>query len=185
MSFWKKLFGSSSSKPTASHPASTSQFTAVSQTSLQIPGSEFAKRAANGPAWSRLPIMSIPPIITELNAQMERLNVPSDAFHDFYNNSLLGVCPKCNEYCAGKAFLRMPMLASGGGRVLFTGNSGGFERMLQGTCLNHSCSSTEFDLFWCPDLDPRMLQNLRGRGINLDPNIQRTRDHLWRPQVGR
>jgi hypothetical protein len=154
----------------------------TTQQSLQIPAADFASCAAKGPAWSRLSISRIPQVITELNAEMKRLNITSDAFYDLYNNSLLGVCPKCNEYCAGKAFLRMPLFAAVGDRLSFIGHSGGFERMLEGTCLNYSCASREFDLFWCPDLDIRMLQNLRGRGINIDPTMQRLRDHVWKPQ---
>lgn len=149
---------------------------------LKIQASDFAKYAAKGPAWSRLPIRQIPQIIAELNAQLDCLNIPPEALHDLYNNSLLGVCPRCNEYCAGKAFLRMPLLAAVGDKLSFTGNSGGFERMLEGTCLNYSCTSVEFDLFWCPDLDGRMFQNLRDRGINLDPHVQQKRNDVWKPQ---
>jgi hypothetical protein len=69
-----------------------------------------------------------------------------------------------------------------GGNTIFTGNSGGFERMLEGRCLNYSCSSTEHELFWCPDLNPNDLAELHSRGIRIDPNIQRTRDHVWKPK---
>ena len=148
---------------------------------LRVDAELFTKTAATGSAWSRLSIKNIPAVIAGLNLEMEQLKIPSENLHDLYNNTLLGVCPRCNEYCAGKALLRMPLLAAADGGVMFTGNSGGFERMLQGTCLNYSCSSTEFDLFWAPDLNPQMLQNLRGRGINLDPDIQRTRNHVWEP----
>lgn len=174
MNFFKR-FLSSSSRPT---PPSSQM-----QRPLQVRASDFAKCAAQGPAWSRLPIKSIPQVIAELGAEMKSLHVPSDAFYDLYNNSLLGVCPKCNQHCAGKAFGMMPLLSASKGTVMFTGNSGGFERMLQGTCLNYSCTSTEFDLFWCPDLDTRMLQNLRGRGINIDPAAQRKRDHIWKART--
>jgi len=141
----------------------------------------FAKHAAIGPAWSRLSIRDIPGVITELNNQMKQLCVPSDAIFDLYNNSLLGVCPMCNQYCAGKALANMPLLTAAA-NLTFTGDSGGFERMVKGFCLNYECYSTEFDLFWCPDLDPTLLNDLRQRGINIDPGIQRTRDHVWKPQ---
>jgi hypothetical protein len=161
------------------------QAVSLTERSLQVPASEFAKCAATGPAWSRLSIRNIPQVITELHAEMDHFNIPAADVFDFFNNSLLGVCPECNEYCAGKAFLNMPLMAEIGNNVMFTGNSGGFERMLQGRCLNYSCSSMEFDLFWCPDLDSRMLRNLQGRGINLDPDVQRKRNHLWQPRIGR
>lgn len=153
MSFWKLFGGKESPRPTKgggnAHISEKAPSPQPSTTSDPQPGpaSEFAMCAARGSAWSRLPIRSIPQVITELNAAMERLNIPSDAFYDLYNNSLLGVCVECNEYCAGKAFLRMPLFAAAGDRLSFTGNSGGFERMMQGTCLNYSCTSTEFDLF--------------------------------------
>jgi hypothetical protein len=95
---------------------------------------------------------------------------------------LIGVCPKCDERCAGKALAQMPMFAAVGSRVVFTGDSGGFERMLRGQCLNYSCSSTEFDLFWAPDLDSTILQHLGERGVMLDPNTQDRRDQIWKPQ---
>jgi hypothetical protein len=152
------------------------------QPRLQVNRREFAVCAAEGPAWCRLAIVAIPNVITALNEEMQRLKIQAGALDDLYNNSLLGVCVNCNEYCTGKAFIRMPLLGAAGDGVLFTGNSGGFERMLQGKCLNYSCESTAFDLFWCPDLDKRMLLNLRQRGINLDPNIQRMREHVWKPK---
>jgi len=142
---------------------------------------DFAGRAAIGSAWMRLPILGIPTVIAELNKQMEGLGLPSEAMQDLYNNSLLAVCPQCNQYCAGKAFLSVVWLV-GPSKVTFTGDSGGFERMLEGRCLNYNCLSTEFDLFWCPDLDPTMFKNLKERGINLDPNIQRKRDPFWKPK---
>lgn len=168
--------------PVAQSCPQTVPIVGTNQNTLQVPASEFAKCASIGPACSRLQISDIPQVITQLNAQLERLNISPDAFDDFYGNSLLGVCPICNEYCAGRGLCRMPLLAAAGDNVRFTGNSGGFERMMQGKCLTYSCSSTEFDLFWCPDLHPEMRRDLKRRGINLDPNIQQKRNHLWRPQ---
>lgn len=136
------------------------------------------------PGWTRVAINILPIIVTELNVRLKGLKVSPDDLHDLFNDSLLGVCPECNEYCAGKAFLDLPLFAAAAGGVRFTGDSGGFERMLQGTCLNYSCASTEFDLFWCPDLDGRMVQNLRARGINIDPSMQKKRDRVWRPGIG-
>ena len=122
--------------PVAQSCPQTVPIVGTNQNTLQVPASEFAKCASIGPACSRLQISDIPQVITQLNAQLERLNISPDAFDDFYGNSLLGVCPICNEYCAGRGLCRMPLLAAAGDNVRFTGNSGGFERMMQGKCLD-------------------------------------------------
>lgn len=140
---------------------------------------EFANKAVRGAARWRTSIRGIPFAVKLLERNLLAAGVPRDAFYDLFNNSLLSVCPRCNEYCAGRALVMMDMLAAS--NVSFTGNSGGFERMIGGRCLNYSCDSTEHDLFWCPDLNPEYLSDLGSRGIRIDPNIQRSRDHCWKP----
>jgi hypothetical protein len=120
-------------------------------------------------------------VVTALNKQLLESGVPSKELYDLFNNSLLSVCPVCNQFCSGKALLSMEWM--GGTNVVFTGNSGGFERMLEGRCLNYSCDSTEHELFWCPDLNLKDFAELQSRGIKIDPDVQRTRDHVWKPNL--
>jgi len=142
----------------------------------------FAAIAATGPAKCRVSILEIPQTVNELLSKFQHLGSGFELV-DFYNNSLLGVCPKCNEYCAAKALTMMDFYRNS--NTMFKGNSGGFERLLEGKCLTYSCSSTEYDLFWCPDLSPELLSELKTRGINIDPDIQQTRNHLWKPEMKR
>ena len=142
---------------------------------------DFPDQAATGPTHCNAPIQLIESIVMRLVNKLKDNGVSIDAMHDLLNNSLIAVCPKCNEYCAGKALLMLPML-SGVSNMLFTGNSGGFERILDGKCLNYLCYSTQYELFWCPDLDSNLMRKLSSQGINIDPNIQSTRDHVWRPK---
>jgi ankyrin repeat protein len=141
---------------------------------------EFAGHAITGPVRWRFSIRQIPSVVTALNKQLQEAGVPSKELYDLFNNSLLSVCPVCNQFCSGKALLSMEWM--GGTNVFFTGNSGGFERMLEGRCLNYSCDSTEHELFWCPDLNLKDFAELQSRGIKIDPDIQRTRDHVWKPK---
>lgn len=141
---------------------------------------EFAENALNGSVRWRISIRQISSVVTALNKKLQEAGVPSNTLYDLCNNSLLSVCPICNECCAGKALLMMNTMR--GANSLFTGNSGGFERMLAGRCLNYSCNSTEHELFWCPDLNPTDFAELNSRGIRIDPNIQHTRDHVWKPK---
>jgi hypothetical protein len=140
--------------------------------------SQFATAAETGPAKCKVSILQIPQIMNELLPKFQHLGSGTE-LADFYSNSLIGVCPKCNEYCAAKALTMMDFYMNA--NTMFTGNSGGFERFLEGKCLTYSCNSSEYDLFWCPDLSPELLSELKKRGINIDPDIQRTRDHLWKP----
>lgn len=141
---------------------------------------EFTDAALAGSARWRLPIKNIPSAVTALTKKLQESGVPSNALHDLVNNGLLSVCPVCNEYCAGKALLSMEWMT--GTNTLFTGKSGGFERMLEGRCLNYACNSTEHELYWCPDLNPKYLAELQSRGIRIDPNIQSTRERVWKPK---
>jgi hypothetical protein len=150
------------------------------ETWLTVSPEAFPKRALLGPASCNSWIRRIPDVLKGLNSRLNQIGVPEEKLPELYNTSLIGVCPRCNQYCAGKALLRMEMFL--GANALFTGDSGGFERMLRGFCLNYSCSSTDFDLFWCPDLDSDMLSNLRQRGVNIDPGMQGERDRIWKPQ---
>jgi hypothetical protein len=70
-----------------------------------VPASDFAEHAAVGPAWCRVGIRAAGIVILGLNSETKRLKIPDNDIPDLYNNSSLGVCPKCNEHCAGKAFL--------------------------------------------------------------------------------
>lgn len=142
---------------------------------------DFAEKAINGSVKWRINISQIPKVVSAINKKLQESGIPSNEIYDLFNNSLLSVCPVCNNYCAGKALLSLEWMV--GSNTLFTGNSGGFERILEGRCLNYSCNSTEHELFWCPDLNPQYLAELNSRGINIDPNIQSTRDHVWKPKV--
>ena len=140
----------------------------------------FAEHATTGPARCRVSINEIPGVVNDLNTRLQKLGIKPDELRDLHYNTLLSVCPKCNEYCAGPALLMMDMMKNA--NTMFTGNSGGFERMLEGLCFNYSCSSTEHELFWAPDLNPSVLKELHSRGIKIDPNIQRSRNHIWKPK---
>jgi len=171
MNIFKKLF---SEKP-GTQPLS-------SHNPCLVEPSQFATVAETGPAKCRVSILQIPRIMKELLPKFQHLGSGTELV-DFYGNSLIGVCPKCNEYCAAKALTMMDFYMNA--NTMFTGNSGGFERFLEGKCLTYSCSSTEYDLFWCPDLSPELLSELKTRGIDIDPDIQRKRDYLWKPEMKR
>jgi hypothetical protein len=147
----------------------------------QRPGDaeQFATAAVVGPARIRAPIRQIQTAVTALNKQLEQAGVPSRALYDLCNDSLLSVCPACSTYVGARALLNMQWMA--GSNVLFSDPSGGFERMSEGRCPNLSCGNTEHELFWCPDLNPSWMVELRARGIAIDPNAQSKRDAVWKP----
>jgi hypothetical protein len=107
--------------------------------------------------------------------------ISNDGILKLLDYGLIGVCPRCNQYCAGKAIFMLKTFSLMGS-VMFTGNSGGAERLMDGKCSNYSCENTTFELFWCPDLDPGMLANLHSRGIRIDPHTQQHRDPYWKPK---
>lgn len=142
----------------------------------------FAVNASAGPVRCRISISQIPTVVDALNRMLTGAGVPSPAIADVHKLSLLSVCPACGDWCSGAALARMPMYASAGAdHVSFVGNSGGFERMLAGQCLNYSCCCNEHELFWCPDLSSADLANLRERRIIIDPEVNVQRGKVWQP----
>jgi hypothetical protein len=168
MTLLQKIF----EKKTTTKPISTSR-------PYLVEPSQFAATAETGPAKCKVSILQIPQIMNELLPKFQHLGSGTELV-DFYSNSLIGVCTKCNEYCAANALTMMDFYMNT--NTMFTGNSGGFERFIEGKCLTYSCSSTEYELFWCPDLSSELLSELKTRGINIDPDIQRKRDYLWKPR---
>jgi hypothetical protein len=155
---------------------------------MTTPPAEFATRAAVGAAYCSIAISQIPAIAEELRNALMARGVPSSEMTDLFNNSLLGICPKCGQYCAGGLMLSLVMYSAiGADHIQFmTGRTGGGpkQRLLGGQCGTSSCSNRDsYHLFWCPDLDPAMLQYLKTNfGIAIDPDTQAKRSRVWRPQ---
>lgn len=168
-------------KPTVTVESSTAAKTAA-PARLSMSPSEFVARAVTGPARCTVPISEAGQVAASLAKALGDAGISSSSIIELLPYGLLGVCPRCNQYCAGQGLLMLSTFSMMR-NVTFTGNSGGAERMMEGKCLNYSCENTTFDLFWCPDLDPVMLSNLRSRGINIDPNTQRQRDRFWKPSA--
>jgi hypothetical protein len=112
---------------------------------------EFVARTITGPARCRISILKIPVVVKQLVTEFQKQNIQSSDLIDLLDNSLLSVCPKCNHFSGGKSLLMIHTLSMANGTV-FTGSSGGIERMAKGHCLIKSCDSTEHELFWYPDL---------------------------------
>lgn len=50
---------------------------------------------------------------------------------------------------------------------IFTGATGGVERLKDGLCRNYSCSSSDILIFWRPDEDDRTADRLAAMGIEI------------------
>jgi len=142
---------------------------------------QFAAHAVSGSARWRIPIKQIPTAVMALNDVFQQSGISSGNLMELYNYGLMSVCPSCNGSVPGKALAMWSVMDVMGKKILLTGDSGGFERLIDGRCLNSACGSTEHDLFWCPDLNPKDLSFLRDKGIPIVRDLQRSRDHIWKP----
>jgi hypothetical protein len=149
---------------------------------LSVPPGEFAARAMKGPVRCEVAISGLPGVAAALSKAFSEAGVGSEGILELFDHGLLAICPKCNKWCGGKALLLLQAFGETKDHVVFTGDSGGAERLIEGVCRDPSCSSRIYELFWCPDLDPMVLEEIRLRGVNIDPSSQRQRDPFWKPR---
>jgi len=153
---------------------------------------EFVSTAVKGAAYCRIPIDRIPNIAGELDKALTEYGVPADKMKELYFNGLLGVCPQCHQCCSGELMLELgtgAIAAARAGACSISWNTdvpggGPRQHILAGECVKSSCSSREYHLFWCPDLDPMMRKYLQSNlGIELKSGMQVKRAHIWQPTV--
>ena len=170
-----------------SNPVLAAQFSSQSDWRATSPA-EFVPQAVVGAAYCRIPLTQISNIVEKLSKELMTLGVPSSEMTYLFNNSLIGICPECHQYCPGDQMLSLAMYSAiGAGNITFMTSGdgdGSKQRLLGGQCGTSSCSNRDFyHLFWCPDLHPDMLQYLKADfGIPIDPHTQAKRSHVWRPR---
>ena len=134
---------------------------------------EFIEQASMGPARYLIDIDQISSVIHHIGKRIADKGLDFLKALHLTDISIVCVCPSCNAWCSPYVLRNASDFASD--------DRAKFERILNGRCANDSCSSEQYEMFWCPDLHPDYLAELRSRGIQVDPNMQRERDPMWRP----
>jgi hypothetical protein len=153
----------------------------VKDENLNLKVNEFVMNALERPAFCSASISDLKTITSELAQAFMKSGISSTYVSELFTNSLIAICPKCHDYISGGALLMLDTFALAGG-VVFTGNSGGAERLMEGKCKSYSCFSKTYDLYWCPDLDSELLSDIQNRhGLSIDRYMQDKRQHIWNP----
>ncbi|MBK7214980.1 MAG: hypothetical protein IPH88_17160 [Bacteroidales bacterium] len=141
----------------------------------------FIKTAMDKSAYCSIAISELGTASSDLAQAFMKSGISASHVTELLNTGLLAICPMCHDYISGQALLMLDTLALAGS-VVFTGNSGGAERLMEGKCKSYSCFSKTYDLYWCPDLDPIYLSDIQTRhGLSIDRYMQEKRQHIWKP----
>lgn len=165
-------------KPVPAKAASQSASPVFSSASTVSP-SEFPTRAAWSHTNSVVPISEIADLIRSLATALTSKGMSKDTMQDLWFFSLIGLCPKCGTPCGPDALKMFVVFkAMRGGNVMFTGQSGGGDRLFRGQCRNTACSSRDMQIFWCPDIDPDAVAYFKSRGLELE-DCSSKREGVW------
>jgi CcmD family protein len=131
-------------------------------------GSGFASQAARGPADCRIAIKDWLDLHDELARRLIDKGASNTEIVDLLNDRLIGVCPRCHTWTAGQG-LSMLSTTRLTKATIFTGNTGGMERLVDGLCRNYDCPCTEILIFWKPDEDRDAVARLGSMGVRIKP----------------
>jgi len=131
----------------------------------------FAKQAVLGSAEIKIPIHEWPKLYNALTDALHRARVNNSTIINLIDNRLIGVCPKCHTWSSGNGLSLIGMQGVISSPFIFTGNSGGAERLTKGLCRNYSCSCRDIIIFWKPDEDLNAIKKLAKMGIEIIQRI--------------
>jgi hypothetical protein len=131
----------------------------------------FIESAVQGPADCRIRINKYLTLYDDLTQVLRANGLSTAQTIDLVNTSLIGVCPECNTWTAGQGLTLLTIARNLGQNAVFTGNTGGMERLLKGVCRNSNCSCPELLIFWRPDEDRRVITLLAQKGIEIIPSV--------------
>jgi Ankyrin repeats (3 copies) len=178
MSFIKRLFrGPQTASPSTPRVQSASS---VFSSASTVSPSEFPSHAAWSHANCVVPISEIADLIRSLDTALMSKGMSMDTMQDLCFFSLIGLCPQCGNPCGPDALQSFVLFKALGGanNVMFTGQSGGGDRLIRGQCRNTSCSSRDMQIFWCPDIDPDAVAYFKSRGLELKDRSTK-REGVW------
>jgi hypothetical protein len=126
----------------------------------------FLAEAVDGPSTCIIPIWQFNYLYFALTARLKKKGLTNSKIVDLVDEKLLGVCPDCATPSGGQG-LSLKATYDRFGGVMLTGNTGGMEHLMEGTCRNQDCHSKTIIIFWRPDEDLGAVKRLAEMGIHV------------------
>jgi len=116
---------------------------------------QFIQSTFRGSVCCRVGIIDVGELVSALQLQFMRQGIPTGKVLELLNQKLVGVCPDCHTNSTGKGLIALHTyreMKNRGTKVVFNGDSGGAERLLEGQCRNQKCSCKVILLNWLTDI---------------------------------